>query len=422
MPMKVDVLMPEMGESITEGTVAKWLKKPGDKVERDEAILEITTDKIDSEIPSPKDGILAEILAEEGKTVSVGDPLARIETGQEAGSAQEKPAAAPAAPQPEKRSPSTKPSAVPAAAEPAPQTTPGPPKTDRPLSPVARSLVREEGLSEDELDAIEGTGRGGRVTKDDVVKFLESRTAASETEAARPEVSREGRVEVIEMTQMRKLIAEHMVRSKRTSAHTYTVAEVDMTRIVRFRDSVKAPFERENGFKLTYTPFILHATVRALKTYPLMNSSVDGERILQWDFVNLGVAVAIETGLLVPVIKQADEKNLLGLARAANELALRAHSKKLQPDDVQGGTFTVTNPGVFGNIFGLPIINQPQVGILGVGAIKRRPVVIDDAIAIRSIMYVSLSYDHRVVDGALAARFLQEIRGILEDYDTDRAL
>ncbi|MEJ2082031.1 MAG: dihydrolipoamide acetyltransferase family protein, partial [Acidobacteriota bacterium] len=234
--------------------------------------------------------------------------------------------------------------------------------------------------------------------------------------------SREGLVEVIEMTQMRKAIAEHMVRSKHTSAHTYTVAEVDMTRIVRFRESIKDSFQRENGFKLTFTPFILHATVRALKAHPLMNSSVEGDRILQWEYVNLGVAVAIETGLIVPVIKQADEKNLLGLARAANDLAVRAHNKKLVPDDVQGGTFTVTNPGVFGNIFGFPIINQPQVGILGVGAIKRRPVVIDDAIAIRSIMYVSLSYDHRVVDGALAARFLQEIRGILEDYDTDRAL
>jgi len=230
------------------------------------------------------------------------------------------------------------------------------------------------------------------------------------------------RIQVIEMTQMRKRIAEHMVESKRTSPHTYTVAEVDMTRVVRFRESVKARFQNENGFSLTYTPFILHATVLALRAHPMMNSSVQEDKILVKDFVNLGVAVALESGLIVPVVKNADEKNLLGLARAAHELAVRAQNKKLVPDDVQGGTFTVTNPGVFGNIFGLPIINQPQVGILGVGAIKKRPVVVDEAIAIRSIMYVSLSYDHRVVDGALAARFVQEIRRILEDYDTDHAL
>ncbi len=424
--MKVDVVMPEMGESITEGTVAKWLKEPGDKVERDEAILEITTDKIDSEIPSPEDGVLAEILAEEGKTVAVGDALARIET-EAAAAAEPKAKPSPAAPPVEekaKQQPEPAPEPEPPAPAAAPPEKPAPAKVDRPLSPVARSLVREEGLTEAELDAIEGSGRGGRVTKDDVVKYLESRPAGEEPPPpapARPGPTREGPVEVIEMTQMRKLIAEHMVRSKRTSAHTYTVAEVDMTRIVRFRDAVKGAFERENGFKLTFTHFILHAAVRALKAYPLMNSSVDGDRILQWEYVNLGVAVALESGLIVPVIKQADEKNLLGLARAANDLAVRAHNKKLLPDDVQGGTFTVTNPGVFGNIFGFPIINQPQVGILGVGAIKKRPVVVDDAIAIRSIMYVSLSYDHRVVDGALAARFLQEIRGILENYETDRA-
>ena len=369
--MKVDVLMPEMGESITEGTVAKWLKDPGDEVERDEAILEITTDKIDSEIPSPENGVLAEILAEEGKTVSVGDALARIETerataaeeretppaGAAADAVREKPEAKPE-PSPEKRTTTEEASAQ--------------PQVDRPLSPVARSLVRKEGLTEGELDSIEGSGRGGRITKDDVVKYLENRAPESEPEpTAKPEPRkppREGLVQVVEMTQMRKSIAEHMVRSKQTSAHTYTVAEVDMTRIVRFRESVKGNFERENGFKLTYTPFILHATVRALKAHPLMNSSLDGDQILQWEYVNLGVAVAIESGLIVPVIKQADEKNLLGLARTANDLAIRAHSRKLQPDDVQGGTFTVTNPGIFGNIFGLPIINQPQVGILGVGS------------------------------------------------------
>jgi 2-oxoglutarate dehydrogenase E2 component (dihydrolipoamide succinyltransferase) len=410
--MRIDVLMPEMGESITEGTVAKWLHKQGDRVDRDEGLLEITTDKVDSEIPAPASGVIVEILAEEGRTVPVGSVLARIET-------EEAPVRA------KGRREQVSPSA------------PAPPLVhERPMSPVARSLARQEGLSTEELARIEGSGRGGRVTKDDVVRFLDQRSGrpaegaepAAETAepvvspAASTEVQAEGRVEIIEMTPMRKAIAEHMVRSKRISPHTYTVAEVDMTRIVRFREAVKARFAAENGFSLTYTPFILHATVLALKAHPLVNSSVDGDRIIRKDYIHLGVAVALESGLIVPVIRNADEKNLLGLARAAHELATRAQQKKLAPSDVQGGTFTVTNPGVFGNIFGLPIINQPQVGILGVGAIKKRPVVIDDAIAIRSIMYLSLSYDHRVIDGALAARFVQEIRKVLEEYDVDRAL
>ncbi len=415
--MRIDVLMPEMGESITEGTVAKWLHKRGDRVDRDEGLLEITTDKVDSEIPAPASGVIVEILAEEGKTVPVGSVLARIETGESAAKAKSA-----AAPQAVETSP----------AEEAPAAVSG-----RPMSPVARSLARAEGLTAEEIDRIEGSGRGGRVTRDDVVRFLDqrSRPAATGTAAAAvPDAGEsapaegsfaadaEGRIEIIEMTPMRKAIAEHMVRSKRISPHTYTVAEVDMTRIVRFREGVKARFAAENGFNLTYTPFILHATVLALKAYPLVNSSVDGDRIIRKDYIHLGVAVALDSGLIVPVIRHAEEKNLLGLARAANELAVKAQQKKLVPADVQGGTFTVTNPGVFGNIFGLPIINQPQVGILGVGAIKKRPVVVEDAIAIRSIMYLSLSYDHRVIDGALAARFLQEIRTVLEEYDVDRAL
>src|SRR5690606_14383321 len=230
------------------------------------------------------------------------------------------------------------------------------------------------------------------------------------------------RVEIIEMSTMRKTIAEHMVYSKHVSPHTYNAAEVGMTRVVHFRERVKGQFEGEEQFKLTYTPFILHATAQALKSYPLMNSSVEEHRIIRKEYINLGVAVAIDDGLLVPVIKEADEKNLLGLARASWELAEKARQKKLKPDDVQGGTFTVTNPGVFGNIFGFPIINQPQVGILGVGAVKKRPVVVDDAIAIRSIMYITLSYDHRVIDGALAARFIQTVRENLETYDVDKAL
>jgi 2-oxoglutarate dehydrogenase dihydrolipoamide succinyltransferase (E2 component) len=437
--MKVDLVMPQMGESIAEGTIAKWLKKPGDSVEQDETLLEITTDKIDSEIPSPEAGVLAEILAEEGETVEVGAVLARIETDRKkaedepADSGQDQPAGDRKDRRKEKAARSDagdgrekEAAAEEDRAESRPQA----------FSPVIRKLAKEENLSDEELTAIEGSGRGGRLTKEDVLEYLESRgekRVAKPASEARdllripvPKIAfayEEDRVEIIEMSPMRKRIAEHMVYSKHVSPHTYTVAEVDMTRIVRFRDSVKRQFEKDEGFKLTFTPFILDATAQALKAYPTVNSSVDEDRIIRKEYVNLGVAVAVEDGLLVPVIRDADEKNLLGLARASYELAEKARTKKLKPEDVQGGTFTVTNPGVFGNVFGLPIINQPQVGILGVGAIVRRPVAIeDDAIAIRSMMHLSLSYDHRVIDGALAARFVQEIRKMLENYDVDHAL
>jgi 2-oxoglutarate dehydrogenase E2 component (dihydrolipoamide succinyltransferase) len=405
--MKIDVVMPGMGESITEGTVAKWLKKPGDPVEKDEALLEITTDKIDSEIPSPEAGVLAEVLVEEGATVEIGQLMARIERG---GKAQ--PAEKPSPPLAQEVED------VPTSAEPA-------------LSPVARNIAEQEGLSISELRMIKGSGQHGRLTKSDLLGYLESREEEPKTQPTAepvetPKVAEtpvsEGRVEVIEMSTMRKTIAERMVQSKQISPHTYTVAEVDMSRIVGFRERIKHKFEQENGFKITYTHFVLHSTVVALKAFPLVNSSLEGDKILRKDFIHLGVAVALESGLIVPVIKNADEKNLLGLARASHELAVKAREKRLLPEDVQGGTFTVTNPGVFGNIFGFPIINQPQLGILGVGAIKNRPVVINDAIAIRSIMLLSLSYDHRVIDGALAARFVQKIRSALEDYDIQHAL
>lgn len=440
--MKVDLVMPQMGESIAEGTIAKWLKKPGDSIERDESLLEITTDKIDSEIPSPETGVLAEILAEEGETVEVGAVLARIETDRE--EAEGKPdGAGEERPQRERKAGRAEESE--AAAKQAEggkrskdgEAEDGEKSDSRPqaFSPVIRKLAKEENLTEAELGAIQGSGRGGRLTKEDVLEYLESREERPQKEAAEPQerlripvpkmafAYDEERVEIIEMSPMRKRIAEHMVYSKHVSPHTYTVAEVDMTRIVRFRDSVKRQFEKDEGFNLTFTPFILDATAQALKAYPNVNSSVDEDRIIRKEYVNLGVAVAVEDGLLVPVIRDADEKNLLGLARAAFELAEKARTKKLKPEDVQGGTFTVTNPGVFGNVFGLPIINQPQVGILGVGAIVRRPVAIeDDAIAVRSMMHLSLSYDHRVIDGALAARFVQEIRKMLENYDVDHAL
>ena len=396
--MKVDVVMPEMGESIAEGTIAKWLKKPGDPIERDEALLEITTDKIDSELPAPESGVLAELVADEGETVEVGAVLARIETDGKAGVQADEPSGAP--------STIEESGAIPAKA-----------------SPVARNVAVQEEVTDGELASVAGSGHGGRVMKKDVLEYVEQRSSASEPrEVTEPIASAEGSITVTKMSTMRKTIADKMVASKRVSPHTYTVGEVDMTRIVRFRDQIKHKFEQERGFKLTYTHFVLHATVLALRAYPLMNSSVEDDKIIQKGYVNLGLAVAIPTGLIVPVIKNAEGMNLLGLARKSNELAVAALNKKLLPDDVQGGTFTVTNPGIFGNIFGLPIINQPQLGILGVGAIKKRPVVIDDAIAIRSIMYLSLSYDHRVIDGALASQFVQKIRDSLETYDLDSAI
>lgn len=438
--MKVDVLMPQMGESITEGTVAKWLKKPGEKVERDETILEITTEKIDSEIPAPRSGVLEEIVVQEGETVKVGAVLARIETEAQKAEKRAKPEERAEAQAAERETEKKrKPKEKVAVAEPEKEEEEVKEvKEKRPaISPLARRLAEKEGLSSGELFKIEGTGPGGRITRADVAGYIESQKAlpAEEAEEAEEEIAAEERpaearpagyekerVEIISMSNMRKRIAEHMVQSKRTSAHTYTVAEVDMTLIVKFREGVKADFEKREGFKLTYTPFILHAAVLALKKWPMMNSSVDGDKIIKKKYVNLGIAVALEDGLIVPVIRGADEKNLLGLARSAQDLSTRARSKKLKPEEVQEGTFTVTNPGGFGSIFGLPIINQPQAGILGVGAIKKRPVVIDDAIAIRSMMYLSLSYDHRIIDGAIAGQFLQEVVRNLEQYEINRAL
>lgn len=467
--MKVDVVMPQMGESIAEGTIAKWLKKAGEKVERDESLLEITTDKVDSEVPSPESGVLSEIVVEEGETVEVGEVLARIETdaeaadeaAEEAGAEEEKKEAeedkGAAAVEEEEKEEETeeakkrkkekkekekKEKAAQGAEEekegeaeeesperePAQKSERGPAAF---FSPVVRNIARKEGISEKELQKISGSGYGGRVTKDDVLEFLETRESEKETvpaggtlEIPKLQFSYDpDRVEIIQMSTVRKKIAEHMVYSKHVSPHTYNAAEVDMTRIVRFREREKKAFEKEEGFKLTYTPFILHATVLALKDNPMMNSSVEGDRIIRKEDINLGVAVAVENGLLVPVIRQADEKNLLGLARASWDLAARAREKRLKPEEIQGGTFTVTNPGVFGNIFGFPIINQPQVGILGVGAVRKMPVVVeDDAIAVRSRMIITLSYDHRVIDGAAAARFIQEVRANLEDYDLEQAL
>lgn len=434
--------MPQMGESIAEGTILKWLKKPGDKIERDETILEISTDKVDSEIPAPVSGVMAEILVEEGKTVNVGTPIARIETEASAAVASGNGKAAPA-PVPPKEEP--KPATQPVASAPAIVAAPVAvvaQEDDRFYSPLVRAIAKEEKISNAELATIPGTGMGSRVTKNDVMAYLKQRTApkpaaipaapampAAPAVAAKPAapvaappavVYDQDRVEIVPMDNMRRRIAEHMVMSKQTSPHVYSVSTCDMTKIVQYRERVKNEFEKREGTKLTYTPFFIDATVRALKDFPMINASLDGGNIVFKKFINIGIAVALENGLIVPVIKSADALNMVGLARATNDIAHRARNKQLKPDEVQGGTFSITNMGSFGNLFGIPVINQPQVAILGIGAIKKTPVVVGDGIAIRDIVYLSLSYDHRIIDGAYGGQFLQRVVEYLEAFEPPR--
>lgn len=435
--MKVEMLMPQMGESIAEATISKWRKKVGDSVQKDEVILEISTDKVDSEIPAPAAGVIAELLFNEGDVVPVKTKIATIDT---AGSGA---AAAPAA-----ASAPSKPQAAPAPVQAAPApTAPAAEEDDgdRYYSPLVKGLAEKHGVPLSELSAISGSGQGGRVTKEDFLRYVESRGAAKAPAAApaappaapapatkaapapkaEPSISdwaTDG-TKVVAMDAMRQAIADHMVRSKQTSPHVYSIQEVDVTNIANWRAKHKAAFEKSEGFGLSFTPFFLEAATKALEKFPYVNSSLDGKKIILKKHVNLGCAVALgNTGLIVPVIKKAEEKNLVGIARSLNDLALRARNKKLVPDDVAGGTFTVTNPGVFGTIIGTPIINQPQVAILCLGAIKKRPVVIDDMIAIRQICYLTLSYDHRIVDGSLGGQFLAFIRDYLENWDMNRSL
>jgi len=458
--MKVDVIMPQMGESIAEGTITKWMKKVGDSVKRDEPLFEISTDKVDAEIPSPGSGTLAEIVVQEGNTVAINTVVARIES--EAG-AEGQPAApaAPGAAAPEPKAavteqqeaappetPHREPQQAPRR-EPEPARAAGAPQAPAPgtndgesrrgasreemartrSSPLVRRIAAEHGV---EIQEIEGTGIAGRVTKDDVLSYVESRGAAPAAPAPgrapsapsapqapaalRPAGARE-RVEP--MSVMRKKIAEHMVASRRTSAHVHSVFEVEMTKVVGLRDKYKNLWLERHDTKLTFMPFIAKAAAEALKRFPVVNSSIDGENIVYHEEVNIGVAVALDWGLIVPVVRNVEEKSLLGIARAINDLAERARTKKLLPDEVHGGTFTITNPGHYGGQFGLPIINQPQVAILGVGAIEKRPVVRDDAIAIRPMMFVSLGYDHRLVDGAIADQFLAHVKQLLEEGGFD---
>ena len=445
--MSVDVIMPQMGESIAEGTVTKWLKKIGDSVKRDEPLFEISTDKVDAEIPSPAAGVLAEILVEEGKTVGINTVVARLAAAGEAISASPAAPATPATPAGAKGSSAPPPSAqAPAAARPAPQSsgvassagaspagvsTPGGVSTKEELrrtrsSPLVRRIAAEHHV---DISALAGTGISGRVTKQDIMACIDhggaaapattsvpassSRSGAAQAPAA-PAFKPGESVRIEPMSNMRRKIAEHMVMSKRTSAHVTTFFEVDMTNVARLREKHKTAFEAREGVKLTFLPFIARAAVEAIRKWPIINSSVDGDNIVYKREVNLGIAVALHWGLIVPVIKKADEKNLVGLARAISDLGERARTKKLSPDDVSGGTFTITNPGSFGGLIGTPIINQPQVAIMGVGVIEKRPVVIDDAIAIRTMCILGLSFDHRIIDGADADRYMALVKETLQ--------
>jgi pyruvate dehydrogenase E2 component (dihydrolipoamide acetyltransferase) len=459
--MAVDIVMPQMGESIFEGTITKWLKKPGDKVERDEPLFEISTDKVDAEIPSPSAGVLKEIKVGEGQTVPIQTIVGVIDA---AGSAAAAPA--PASPKTTAPAPTKAPVAsaapVPAApklAAPAPAATPmaaapahsGSTGERIHSSPLVRRMAAEHGI---DLSTLAGTGAGGRISKQDIEAAI---AAAGAPAAARPvhsapapaaasrptpppppaaapgvsggqahvaleaAVPREkmyfGNYEVQPMSTMRQRIAEHMVASKRVSAHVYSVDEIDMTKVAALRAKSKDEFEKRYETKLTFMPFFVKAAVAGLRAYPTLNASLDGTNMILHKEINVGIAVALDWGLLVPVVKNADEKNILGIQRNMNDLAERARSKKLKPEEVQESTFSITNPGVFGGLFGLPVISQPNVGILGLGAIEKRPVVINDSIAIRSMCYVTLSYDHRVVDGAIAHQFLHKIKETLENWN-----
>jgi len=397
--MATDVVMPQMGESVVEGTIVRWIKKVGDKVDRDEPLFEISTDKVDAEIPSPAAGILSEIRAQEGETVPVNSIVAIIGSGADAAAPQPAPAKAPP---PSKAADHVKagPAAVPSAGEIA--------SRDR-TSPLVRQIAREHNV---DLSHVHGTGIGGRVTKDDVLAFVATHGVEKREGQERPEKlphSPEDRVE--KMSVMRKTIAEHMVASRRISAHVHTVFEVDFSRIAKIRE----------GRKISYLSFIVKAAAEALKAFPIVNASVEGDSIVYHKNVNIGVAVALETGLIVPVVKHADSLDLAAIGAAITDLATRARGKQLKPDDVAGGTFTVTNPGHFGALLGTPIINQPQVAILGVGSIEKRPVVDGDNVVARMTAVLTLGFDHRIIDGAVADQFMAHLKRALENWDESRA-
>ena len=436
-----DVVMPQMGGSIVEGTLTKWLKKRGDRVERDEPLFEISTDKVDTEIPSPAAGTLSEVLVEEGATVGINTVVARI--AEEGGAAAAQPVVpvekAPAEKTPEPPAPAAAaPAAAPAPPPVEPETTPAEEpaaepaaEPSGPLSPLVRKMARENNI---DLSRVKGTGAGGRITKQDVEAYLAQGAPVTPASAAPapvaapavttrpaaasppPAFSPGAKTKIEPLSTMRIKIAEHMLLSKRTSAHVTTIHRVDMTKVAKMRERFKGQFQANHGFSLTYLPFITAAAAAALRQFPLVNASLDGNNIVYHNEIHIGIAVALDHGLIVPVIRGADEKNVLGLQRAIVDLATRARSRQLKPDEVLGGTFSITNFGSFGSLVGTPIINQPQVAIMGVGTVDKTPVVIDDAIAIRSICHLSLSFDHRLIDGALADQFMTKVKQVLEGW------
>src|SRR5215469_2028479 len=416
--MPTDVIMPQMGESIFEGTITKWLKRPGDKVQRDEPLFEISTDKVDAEIPAPASGVLQEIKVAEGNTVQVNTIVGTISADGES---------------------STPAKSAPAAAAPTPAPAHEAQDEDVRSSPLVRKIAREHNV---DLSQVSGTGLGGRITKQDIMAFIEKGPAAAApapspapsqaSVSAPPQPSRPAPApapaaipgEVVPMSQMRKIIAQRMIESRRTSAHVHAMFEVDLTRIVNLRNKLKSGFEQRNGARLTFMPFFVRAAIIALQQFPIVNASMEGESIRYHRHVNMGIAVALDWGLIVPVLKNADELNFLGLQRGITDLGERARNKKLKPEEVEGSTFTVTNPGQFGAVFGLPIINQPNSAIMGVGGITKMPLVVtdkdgNDSIAIRSVVHLTLGYDHRIIDGAVADQFMAQVKKNLETWSEE---
>ena len=428
--MPTDIIMPQMGESIVEGTITKWLKKPGDKVQRDEPLFEISTDKVDAEIPAPASGVLQEIKVTEGTTVGVNTVVGTIAVDGEAPAPLAKATpAAPATPTKEEKREEKTPAA---AAAPAPTASIRQESEDEEArsSPLVRKIAREHGVS---LSQISGTGLGGRITKQDIMAFIERQAATpaapsasvpqpeAASVASRPAAPAAYPGDLVPMTNMRKLIAKHMIESRRTSAHVHCMYEVDFTRIVTLRAKHKNAFEQRHGVRLTFMPFFVRAAIIAVQQWPIINASIEGDNIRYHRSINVGIAVALDWGLIVPVLKNAGDLNFLGLQRGITDLGERARSKKLKPEDVEGSTFTVTNPGQFGAVFGLPIINQPNSAIMGVGGITKKPLVVtdkegNDSIAIRSVVHLTLGYDHRLIDGAVADQFMALVKKNLETW------
>lgn len=434
---RIEVIMPQMGESIAEGTIVKWHKRIGEMVKKDETLLEISTDKVDSEIPAPESGVLVEIVAKENETVPVHAVIAYLETNGAGGTK----APTPVAPVEAKKAEPVPVAPVHAAppAAPADRSTAS---SGRFFSPLVLSIAKAEGISMQELEGIPGTGEDGRVSKKDILAWVQARKAGTvpQRPAPVPPAAPQGVLdqlkpaddaellrkypapdfEILQMSPVMHRMAEHMVQTVQTSPHVYAVHEVDMTAVVKHREKFAEDFLRREGFKLTYTPYVVQAVVEALKRFPIVNSSIEGGKIIKKNVLNIGIAVASDSGLLVPVIKHAEEKNFLGLARAVNDLAQRTRAKKLLPDEVQGGTFSITNYGVFGTLIGTPLINQPQVAILGTGVITKRVAVVDDMIAVRSMAFFTVSFDHRIIDGATGGKFLSDIAHTLEHVDPER--